>query len=326
MNLYFNKEQEDNINEENKSKKQNNNEEIQNKKSPKKKFASSSKRRSLPEFENYDISEHNEINLNDKLDSAANNDNSNLTFAYKSCIEYDMSKKKREMRMKREDKGEMEKIRRWHVKISNIYITSLMQMIDPFLQFTIGGNFMVNVYQNKKGETYKIQAGKRGYADKTEVIQNVSAPQENEKNGGRTSFEKVIDIEMRMSYSMLLSSKMMIELWEHNNFWMNEIHSYITLPLIDIANGISNITEYMLKAEIGKKNPLPFALIEFNCLFQEIWDFNISFLNWKSSTLQDPQKKKGPLAPNTKIKIEFKDSSKDVVHSSCISEESKETK
>lgn len=274
------------------------------------------------QFDNYNVNEQHEKDLNKKLDSA----DDKLTIAYKNSIEFDMSTRKREVKMKKEDKYEMEKMRRWHLKINNIYITSLMKMIDPFIQFTIGGNFMVNVYKNKKGDSYKIPAGKRGYSDKTEVILNVSPPQEDSQTGGRTPFNKIIDIEMRMSYSMINKQKMMLELWEHNNFWMNEIHSYLLLPLIDIVNGSCNIGEYMLKREKGRKNPLPFAYVEFNCVFQEIWDFKLSFANWKSTNLLNPKKKNQSQeqAPSSKVKIQMVTKSLGV-HNSVTSEEAKDT-
>jgi len=268
-------------------------------------------------FQNYDLAEGHEADMNDKLDEQ----NSKITVAYKNSIEFDMSTHKREIRMKKGDKVEMEKMRRWRVKINNIYITPLQKMIDPFLQFTIGGNFAVNVYKNKKGDTYKIATGKRGYTDKTEVIENVNTPQE-DGSGGRTPFNKVIEIEMRMSYSQINKQKIMIELWEHNNFWMNEIHCYLTIPLIDIVNGNYNVGEYMKKKEKGRKVAVPFAYVEFNCLFQEIWDFNLYFLNWKASYLLNPKRKNevNKKLPSTKLKIELINSVGGNMHNTSTSE------
>lgn len=270
------------------------------------------------QYENYSVNEAHEKKMNEMLEGS----DPKITIAYRNNIEFDMSNIKREIRMKKEDKVEMEKMRRWSVKISNIYITPLLKMIDPFLQFTIGGNFMVNVYKNKKGETYKIPAGKRGYTDKTEVLLNVNTPQEDGQKGGRTPFKKVIEIEMRMSYSMINKQKMMIELWEHNNFWMNEIHSYLTIPLIDIVNGNANVGEIMNKKESGRKNPVPFAYVEFNCVFQEIWDFNLSFVNWKCPNLINPKKKIDPNDKKltTKIEIKLIGSVNSAIHSTTTSE------
>ena len=273
--------------------------------------------RKKDKLEKENLAEGHENEMNEKLD-----ERDNKYTVYKNSIEFDMSAHKREVRMKKQDKIEMEKIRRWQVKISNIYITPLLKMIDPFLQFTIGGNFSVAVYKNKKGETYKIPSGKRGYSDKTEVLENVNI-QQDDGQGGKTPFSKTIDIEMRMSYSQINKQKLMIELWEHNNIWMNEIHSYITIPLIDIVNGNCNQSVYMMKKEPGKKKKNPFAIIDFNCIFQEIWDFNLYFLNWRATNILPPRKKKTPDTsnlPSTKIKIKFLDGLGDSMKKTSTSE------
>ena len=93
-----------------------------------------------------DLAKGNENSLNAKLETKVES-------ALRGGVQYDMSNKRRQMMMNRSDKVEMEKIRRWHVKINNIYITlkdKEVSMIDPFIQFTIGGNFCLNVLKNKK--------------------------------------------------------------------------------------------------------------------------------------------------------------------------------
>lgn len=105
--------------------------------------------------------------------------------------------------------------------------------------------------------------------DKTEVLENVNIPQDDDDaQSGRTPYHKVIDIEMRMSYSMINKQKMMIELWDHNFPWINEIWSYVTIPLIEIVNEDYNRGEYLTMKLQKKKNATPFAFIEFFCLFQ----------------------------------------------------------
>ena len=54
-----------------------------------------------------------------------------------------MSETKKKRVMKVEEKKEMELLRRWQVKIFNIYITPLKDKVDPFVQFTIGGDYSV---------------------------------------------------------------------------------------------------------------------------------------------------------------------------------------
>jgi hypothetical protein len=169
-------------------------------------------------------------------------------------IEYDMSETKKQLNMRVEDKVQMELMRRWHLKIYNIYITPYREMLDPFLQFTIGGDYCVDVFSTKKGDTYKVPKGSRGFSDKTEVLTNVDKLM-------KAAFDKTIDIEMRMSYSMINSQKMMIELWDYNTIWMNSIKGYETVPLINIVNGDINMSVDIVKRVKKRKNPSKFVLI-----------------------------------------------------------------
>jgi hypothetical protein len=150
-------------------------------------------------------------------------------------LEYDMSESKKMRKMKVEDKVQMELMRRFRVKIFDIYINSLKERSDPFLQFTIGGNFSLKVVQDKKGRIFKKPMGKRGFSSKTEVLDNV------EPNDKRP-FETQIETEMRMSFSMLNSQKLMVELWDHEMFFTNKIIGYSTVNLIEIANGNVNLS------------------------------------------------------------------------------------
>lgn len=175
----------------------------------------------------------------------------NIERSIRNRIEYDMSQIKKTLKMKKEDKVEMELIRRWHVKIFNIYITTLKEKLDPFLQFTIGGDFRLQVVTNKKGQTLKKPTGKRGFSAKTEVLDNIDAL---EKRG----FESVIETEMRMTYSMVESQKLMVELWDHDSFWTNKIKGYSTENLIEIVNGNINLSMTILQRNKDGKNPSNF--------------------------------------------------------------------
>jgi hypothetical protein len=183
----------------------------------------------------------------DKLDEQLGGDQNDLKQTVMRKIEYDMSETRRQLNMRLDDKVQMELMRRFHVKIYNIYITPLKEMLDPFLQFTIGGDFSVDVYSTKKGDTKKIPKGKRGYADKTEVLTNIDKLV-------NAAYDKIIDIEMRMS-SMINNQKMMIELWDYNSIWMNQIKGYHTIPLIDIVNGEINVSIDIVKKIAKRKNP-----------------------------------------------------------------------
>lgn len=157
-------------------------------------------------------------------------------------IEFDMSENKKKATMLTSNKKDMELMRRWVVRIYNIYYTPFDKMLDPFLQFTLGGNYKIQVYETKEGDKYKIPSGERGYADKTEVQENVDLQE-------KRPFDKIIETEMRMSYSMVEAQKLMVEAWDYNSIWMNTIIGYSTMPLIEIISGDMNVTMEIEKKE-----------------------------------------------------------------------------
>lgn len=251
---------------------------------------------------NLSVAEGLEQNLNNQVEDANENQNESLAKIIDQKLEYNMKISKKEVKMKLEDKIQMELMRRFEVKISNIYITPLRDMIDPFIQFTIGGDYSVQVSKNKDGDTHKVIKGSRGFADKTEVLKNVDALE-------KRAFDAIICTELRMSYSMINGMKMMVELWDYNTIWMNTILGYVTINLIDIVNGNMNVSVEILKRLDKKKKPKTQALIEFKCIFQEIWDYNISLLNWKLENILSPRMQKDPNTElmNVQLSIEFEE-------------------
>ena len=235
----------------------------------------------------HDINAGHENRLEEQLD----NGNDRAAEAMIERIEYDMSNQKKEVRLKLEDKINMEMIRRWEVKIFNIYVTPQRDPLDAFIQFTIGGDYSIQVYSNKKGNTYKVPSGSRGFADKTEVLSNVNTLE-------RVPFEKIITTEVRMSYSMINNQRMMVELWDYNSFFMNKIVGYTTVKLIELVNGSVNVSLEITKRSKPKARPQLQATIDFKIIFQEIWDYKISFLNWKlENVLSNRQQKSGKTKP-----------------------------
>ena len=230
-------------------------------------------------------------------------DSSNLQNAVLQRIEYDMSNTKKEVRLKLADKVQMELIRRWEVKIFNIYITPYSEdKLDPFIQFTIGGDYAVSVIKDKKGKTLKRPTGERGFSNKTEVQSLVDTLE-------RRPFESNITTEVRMSYSMINNQKLMVELWDHSSFFMNTIMGYSTCNLIDIVNGNVNMSLDIVKRTDKKKRPKLQATVEFKILFQEIWDYKITFLNVKLENIlssKQQRSNKSPI-PTLQLSIELED-------------------
>lgn len=246
----------------------------------------------------HDVNKAHEEKLDEQMDF--NDGNAHAANVLNDRIEYDMGTRKKEVKLKLEDKINMERIRRWDVKIYNIYVTPQRDNLDAFLQFTIGGDYSVQVLTNKTGSTYKIPHGKRGYTDKTEVLANVQKLE-------RRPFNKIINTEMRMSYSMINNQSIMIELWDYNSFLMNNIVGYTTVRIIDIVDGGVNVTLEINFKSKPRARPQLQAIVEFKIIFQEIWDYKISFLNWKlENTLSSRQQKSGKSKPpNLQLSIEL---------------------
>ena len=119
MDIYFNKKNPQEVELQNQNPKDN------NKKDPEEGKRLNPDNKKNP-FENYNENEAHEKRMHDRLDGS----DPKLTIAYRNNIEFDMSNRKREIRMKKEDKVEMEKMRRWAVKINNIYIYFIWTMCN----------------------------------------------------------------------------------------------------------------------------------------------------------------------------------------------------
>ena len=175
-------------------------------------------------------------------------------------------------------KTSMQLLRRFILKISNISLTPLISGINSFLQFTVGGNYSISVYKNKvTNDKYNIIKGKRGFVDKTEVILYIN---NNPSDLTKVNYTKVIETELRMSYTMIEKEKLMIELWQYNGIMPNSLISHIVIPLIDIAKGSEDIKQlFYINNSNNTKSKTQYAILEFNCVFEEIWDFHFALSN-----------------------------------------------
>lgn len=222
--------------------------------------------RNNPSSKNVEQNKYASENVNEGYEQKLNNDidkseHERLINSAQKRIEYNMSEEKKHLTMKREDKQAMELMRRWSIKLYNVYVTPLEDGLNPFIQFTIGGDFAVEVLSNKKGQVKKNSKGHRGYVDKTEV-------QEDVQNLEKRPFVKIIDIEMRMTYAMIEKQKIMIELWDYHTLTMNSIMGYNTINLIDIVNGYMNVSVPMHKYEKNKKKKSKYNILKVSsCWF-----------------------------------------------------------
>jgi hypothetical protein len=95
---------------------------------------------------------------------------------------------------KRQEKTEYEWVRRWHVSISEIEIQNLTQApINPFIRFTIGGNFYLEVLKLGSGAIKYFYKGKSGNQQISDVIRYLEPNQ-------TKLFKKSMNCEVYQSY------------------------------------------------------------------------------------------------------------------------------
>ena len=63
----------------------------------------------------------------------------------------------------------------------------------------------------------------------------------------------------------------------------------------------------MIFEKMAKEDPMtnPKVQLEFKLIFEEIWDFKVVFIDWRTSSLQNINKQKDNVSP--KVIIQMKD-------------------
>ncbi|SBT50181.1 double C2-like domain-containing protein (DOC2) [Plasmodium ovale wallikeri] len=130
---------------------------------------------------------------------------------------------------------------------------------------------------SQRGSTMKIYAkGKAKNCLRTNVVSNVVAEQKKEIN-----FTNVF--EYRGSYLDLENEKLRIKVWEYKQFTLNKLEGIYEEPLLSFAVGqIHNETilyKFIKDARVKR------CRLFFQLYFQEMYDFELSFLNWSFSDL-----------------------------------------
>ena len=230
-------------------------------------------------------------------DNTSLNANKQMYTLYKESTELNMQPKQFTLNTTNNAlKTSMQLLRRFILKISNISLTPLINGIHSFLQFTVGGNYSISIYKNKEtNDKYNIIKGKRGFVDKTEVVLYMNNPSDLTK----VNYTKIIETELRMSYTMIEKQKLMIELWQYNGIMPNSLIAHIVIPLVDIAKGSEDIKQLFYINTNNTKSKTQYAIIEFSCVFEEIWDFHFTLAN---VVFYEPTKQKSTSTKHESIK------------------------
>ena len=141
---------------------------------------------------------------------------------------------------------ELDQIRRWKVKISNIHIENLYnEVYSPFIEFVIGGDEHQVSKTDKKGNPVTLRLGKPGRTAKTEVLELLEMQEVR-------NFQSVIRTEYHGSYFDIMEQNLRADIWDLERWGINGFISREEIPLLDIANGevVRNLTFQRRK---GKK-------------------------------------------------------------------------
>jgi len=182
-----------------------------------------------------------------------------------------------------ERKKNSEQLRRWWVKISSIFITSHQESFNPFLQVILGGNLQKALVKITKTDRFMKTTGDIGMVFKTDVLDKMT-------KGESRMFQCELEAELRMSYAQIEQEMMHVELWDFSGCAVNTLKGYVSKPLLEVVRGDVDMM-FEIKTKIEKVEVI-FATIYMKCIFQEIWDFYITFRDWRASDILPPKKKK----------------------------------
>ncbi|TNV87010.1 hypothetical protein FGO68_gene4983 [Halteria grandinella] len=176
------------------------------------------------------------------------------------------------------------------IEISN----ATSNAIDPFLQIVIGGDYFIEI---KKGSAQEyIECGERGITYQTDCLRGL-------ESGGERTFTTEILTEYRASYFQIMRERLQIELWTSGGgLFLNNFIGIASIPLLDIASGSfkQTVQIYPFGDDVAHR---VLATISFNIIFEEIWDFHLTFVDWKTSSLEKEKDKSLVINPSVELKI-----------------------
>jgi hypothetical protein len=151
-------------------------------------------------------------------------------------------------------------------------------MFDGFLVITIGGDYMLEFFEiAAKNRKIRNCTGSKGFTDTTEVKMDMRVETKHK-------FDKEINIELRDSIANLMKQNLIIEVWDYNNLKLNQLQGYGMVDIMKIIRGnIFQTLNIEKKLENGSKKH--FCKIDFQIIFQEIWDFYLTFEDWGATNM-----------------------------------------
>lgn len=172
-------------------------------------------------------------------------------------------------------------LRTFRVRISNVeIINETKEVMDPFIRFIFGGSFFTELKKRGKDNTIHIHQGELGIIHMTDVA--------NFLEGGQAQlFERVIETNYTATYFQLETERLHVEVWDAEGFYMNKWMAYNSIPLIDIIDGPMQHTIELFPYNDKLQPDKLHSTVNLKINFAEVWDFNLEFFDWKTTSLID---------------------------------------
>ncbi|CDR96582.1 hypothetical protein, conserved [Babesia bigemina] len=162
--------------------------------------------------------------------------------------------------------------RRWLVKLHNLKIVNcISDSLTCFAEFDFGGSRSECRVQMGSSVCILNRGETKNYI-RTTVVRNVT------KDVPR-SFNCAHEFEYRGSYLDLEYEKLKIKLWQYRTTNLNGLESIYEGQLLQFAKGDTHVEIPMYKG-LNKQRRLR-CRISFDLYFQELYDFELSFISWR---------------------------------------------
>lgn len=169
-------------------------------------------------------------------------------------------------------------VRDWQVNIQEVRVTNMLS--DPqsiFLVFKIGDSFKKVDTLTENGKLITIDTGKRGITFVSEIQDNIN------RDDSRL-LTVTIRASYRGSYADLQKEDLVISAWKYSTWFVNTYCGEVRIPLIKVVTeNVCRADEIRIKHEGRMKKSLR---VNYRCYFQEIWNYKLTFSDFKITNLQ----------------------------------------
>jgi len=126
-----------------------------------------------------------------------------------------------------------------------------------------------------------LRKGKKGVSQMTNKIDYLDGY-------GQAQFNTKVEVAFAASYFEMMEQHLHIEVWNSSRFWFNTFIGYESVNMLKLAQGSikHQINIYDKTERDGEYKQLKCTL-NFKFIFEEIWDYMIKFIDWRTSNLEN---------------------------------------